>query len=229
MTLEEIADAVNNITEGQVKKLNIRAWTAMELSRIVNRRKYWWRKKALSFMSVPNQATYDLSDEGLGIADDFLQMASNLFRWDSSSSQTEIPFQGDNLAVLNMINDTVTQGDPATFAIEPGTTKVLRLSPLEISARLYVGMYLAGVILDWSTPSETKIPLIPLEYHYVVLLAMQRRAFFYLYGQKDPRFAAAVADEQAGLKDLDEYRSPSLQHTVELRSSDPRDFVQSTG
>lgn len=232
MTFAEIEDAIRNISENRITKLNVRSWAQVELARLVNRKKYWWRNKALAFRSVAGRATYNLSDVGTqatNAAPDFLQMSSSLYRWDSDTSQVELPFQGDKFAILRMANSIAT-GDPATFTVEPGKTKVLRLTPIEATDnRLYVGMYYAGLLIKWSSASEDEIPLIPPEFHYVAMLSMQRRAFFYLYGQKDPRFVAAVQDEAQGIKDLDEYRAPSTLHAVEFRSSDPTAFVQSTG
>ncbi len=90
MTMGEIVEAIENISEDSVKKLKIASWLSVELGRIVNRRAYFWRKAAFSLDSVAATPTYNLSDTGtspLDIAPDFLQFATPLIkRWSDAHS-----------------------------------------------------------------------------------------------------------------------------------------------
>ena len=228
MTREEIVQAVQNITEGRITQLNVEAWLEIELSRIVNRKHYWWRRKNYTFNSVAGTATYNLAVDGtapLNIADDFYQ-SSKLYRWVSNTERVKIEWEGDASNILGMVYDT-TQGEPKIHTVEPGTTKVIRLGPVPNAVAQYVGLYYAGVNTKWSNPTDA-IPLVPPEHHYVVLFAMVRRAFDYLYGQEDVRYVNAVRDEKEALVELDHYDAPSVEHAVAWRSSDPTSFVRST-
>jgi len=231
MKVQELADAIRNITEDSVKKLKIESWISVELGRIVNRRAYHWRKAALSFDSVAATPTYNLSDIGttpLNFAPDFLQFATPLIEFDSSNAKIgEVPFASSAIQVLQMVRDT-TVGPPTLMTIEPGTVKTLRLSPIPDGIHHYSAMYYREAVIDWNTANQDEIPIIPSAFHYVLYQAMERRAFFYLYGQRDMRSVISAQAEAQCLADLDSYRSPSTLTAVEFRSGDSQAFVQST-
>lgn len=225
MTVQELVEAIRSITEQSVTKLKLESWLSMELGRIVNRKKYWWRKAPLEFDSVANKATYDLTAGNL--AADFLQMATPLYEFQGVQKVGELPFVSDHLQVLQMRRETAT-GEPKLFTVELGTTKTLRLTPIPNAIRSYSGVYYRGAVINWTSPAEDEIPLIPPEFHYVVYQAMERRAFYYLYGQKDPRAVLAAQAEKECIADLNDYQAPSTLVAQEWRSGDSQSFVQST-
>jgi len=233
MTMGEIVEAIENISEDSVKKLKIASWLSVELGRIVNRRAYFWRKAAFSLDSVAATPTYNLSDTGtspLDIAPDFLQFATPLIEFDSSNAKIgEVPFASSQIEVLQMVRDT-TVGPPTLMTIEPGTVKTIRLSPIPDGVHHYSAMYYREAVINFKTPNwdQDEVPIIPAAFHYVLYQAMERRAFFYLYGQKDPRAVLAAQAETQCLADLDSYRSGSTLASVEWRSSDESAFVRST-
>ena len=227
MSVQELTEAMTNLSEGKATKFKALSWVQIELAKIVNRRNYWWRRKALSFDSVAATGTYDLSSSGTDAADDFSSMCTPLYRWVSESEQIPLAFAGDSKFILGAKYST-TQDTPSHWCLEPGYTKVLRLSPVPAAVDTYRGLYWAGINIKWTTPSAETIPLLPPEYHYVALAAINRRAFFYLYGQKDPRYIAALQEERDALHDLDSFRAPSSEHAIEMRSSDSSAFVQAT-
>jgi len=231
LKVQELADAIRNITEDSVKKLKIESWISVELGRIVNRKPYWWRKAALSFDSVAAIPTYNLSDIGttpLNLAPDFLQFSTPLIEFDSSNAKIgEVPFASSATQVLQMVRDT-TVGPPTLMTIEPGIVKTLRLSPIPDGVHHYSAMYYREAVIDWNTANQDEIPIIPSAFHYVLYQAMERRAFFYLYGQKDPRATIAAQAEAQCLADLDSYRAGSTLVVQDWRSGSACDFVQST-
>ena len=230
MKVQELADAIRNITEDSVKKLKIESWISVELGRIVNRKPYHWRQAVLSFDCVATTPTYNLSDIGttpLNLAPDFLQFATPLYEFQGTQKVAELPFVSDSLQTLQMIRDTTT-GTPAVVAVEPGTTKTLRLSPIPAGVHSYSAIYYREAVIDWNTANQDEIPIIPSAFHYVLYQAMERRAFFYLYGQKDPRATIAAQAEAQCLADLDSYRAGSTLVVPEWRSGDPCSFIQST-
>src|SRR5205814_5876040 len=193
MTVQELVEAVRNVAENSVNKLKIESWLSVELGRIVNRKPYFWRKAALQFDTTPNTATYNLSDQGaaaLNVAPDFLQFATPLYQFQGASKIGEVPFASDHLTQLQMIRDTST-GTPGLMTIEPGTIKTVRLNPIPNAVYSYSAIYYREAIIHFKTPDyeADEIPIVPAAFHYVVYQAMERRVFFYLYGQKDPRAA----------------------------------------
>jgi hypothetical protein len=224
--IQEIAEAIRAMSEDSIKKLKIESWLSLELGRIVNRRTYWWRKAALEFSTVANAPTYDLAG-GTPIAADFLQMASPLYQFDGTTKVAELPFVSDALGMLQMRRSS-TGGTPTLFTVELGTSKTLRLAPIPNAVYNYAGVYYRGAVIKWTSPNDDEVPLIPPEFHYVLYQAMERRAFFYLYGQKDPRAVLAAQAEAQCIADLDSYKAPSTLVAPEWRSGNPQDFVQST-
>lgn len=224
MKVQEITEAIRSITENSVKKLKLESWISMELARIVNRKKYWWRKSALSFDTVANNPNADAPT-------DFLQIGSPLYEFQGVTKVAEIPFVSDSTTILQMVRGTAI-GQPKMFTMEPGKTKQFRLSPIPDQVRSYSAIYYRGAVIKWTSPggdgNDDEIPLIPPEYHYVVYQAMERRAFYYLYGQKDPRAVLAAQMENQAIADLDDYKAPSTLVAPEWRDGNPQDFVQST-
>jgi len=230
LKVQELADAIRNITEDSVKKLKIESWINVELGRIVNRKAYHWRQAALSFDCVAATPTYNLSDIGtnpLNLAPDFLQFASPLYEFQGTQKVAELPFVSDSLQTLQMIRDTTT-GTPAVMTVEPGTTKTLRLSPIPAGVHSYSAIYYREAVINWNTAIQDEIPIIPSAFHYVLYQAMERRSFFYLYGQRDMRSVISAQAEAQCLADLDSYRAGSTLVATDWRSSDCSAFVQST-
>jgi hypothetical protein len=126
-----------------------------------------------------------------------------------------------------MVRDT-SGGQPSQWTVEPGTSQVLRLSPIADGVRSYSGLYYRAPVISWNSPNDDLIPVLPPAFHYVLYAAMERRAFFYLYGQKDPRATLAAQAEMQCLSDLDGYKAPTTLQAKEWRSGNPDDFVSST-
>src|SRR6267142_1859202 len=216
MRVEEVLEAIRSITENSVTKLKLESWLSLELGRIVARKKYWWRKGVLEFDSEANKAVYTVNA-------DFLQVGSPLYEFQGVQKVAELPFVSDHLQMLQMRRETAT-GEPKLFTVELGTTKDLRLTPIPNAVRSYSGIYYRGATIKWTSPNVDEIPLIPAEFHYVVYQAMERRAFYYLYGQKDPRAVLAAQAEKEAIADLNDYQSPSTLVAQEWRSGDPDSF-----
>jgi hypothetical protein len=226
LTRSQLVEIVTNLCEGSAQKLKIQSWIELELAQLVARKSYWWRRKTLSFNSGVAVPTYDFSQDGLDVANDFLKLIK-LWRWNGGGTNKEpIPYISDVSGTVDAVYGT-TQAKPTGCVVEPGTTKVLRLTPIPIAAEAYVGLYEAGVNINWDDTGDG-IPLLPPEYHFVLSFALNRRVFQYLYGQNDNRYATALAEEKEAIAMLDNYKAPSAEVAFELRSSDPQDFVRST-
>jgi|SRR5690242_7494230 len=226
MTQQELLEAVQNISENRIKRLKLQSWAAVELGRIVNRKWYWWRRKALTIDTEAGTRDYDLATVNAGAAKDFLQMDGNLFRYLSDTDTPGLGYEGraSRIAILGI---NPQNGTPTSWTIKPGSPQVIRLNPVPVAVETIFGMYYAGVIPNWTSP-DLQIALLPAPYHYVLLASMERRAFYYLYGQKDPRAVIAAQAEQQALADLDSYYSPTTGLKIDMRSGDTQDFVSAT-
>ena len=104
MTQQELLEAVQNISENRIKRLKLQSWAAVELGRIVNRKWYWWRRKALTIDTEAGTRDYDLATVNAGAAKDFLQMDGNLFRYLSDTDTPELGYEGraSRIAILGI-------------------------------------------------------------------------------------------------------------------------------
>lgn len=225
LSREEIVTAVLNLCEDRIKSFTLESWLDVELAKIINRKRYWWRKKILNTTLTAGNRELDLTAGSPPPANDFQEMI-RLFRWDSETSRPEIDYVSEAEAVLAMQHGTKT-GPPTGWTIKPGTTQTLLFYPQPTADATIRGTYWAA--LNPSLNQATgAVPLLPPGFHHVALLALQKRAFQYLYGQKDPRFMVAVAELKEGVDELDSFRGPASAEAVEFRSQDSDSFVQST-
>ena len=74
MTIEEVVTLVRQFAEGRAKKLDLDTWADLEVQSIINRKRWWWRKKRFSYTLVVGDSTKDLNDNDNGIATDFQEM-----------------------------------------------------------------------------------------------------------------------------------------------------------
>lgn len=228
MTRDELVKAALEFAENRVNRLTVETWLNVATNKLINRKRYWWRKKFFTLNTTAAKATYALDAADTShLADHFQQMIT-FRRFDSNGSFVgTVQFRNDPAVVAQILADQTTQGEPANWIIEPGTTRTLRINPVPSGLFILIGYYWAGFnSTAWA--SETSIPLLPEDYHYVLLAGFMRHLFLYLYGQKDPRFPAIDAEYKDGLNDLDRYRNPSPDEVPSMRTSDPNDTIRAT-
>jgi hypothetical protein len=228
-TKQEIIDMCAEFTENRITKLSLQKWFDFELQNLINKKRWFWRKKFFTQNLTIGTQSYDLSRTavtgGTGWADDFFQMIS-LWLNNSDGSQTEILFTTAQDEVAAMLVNTDT-GQPGIYTLKPGTSKTLMFDVLPDTAYSITGHY-------WATFNRTgdsaddSIPLIPEPFHYVMLHLLLKRMFMYLYGQKDPRYVIAAQDAKDAVADLEAYNRPALGEAVELRTSEARATVRAT-
>lgn len=222
---QEVVAACLPLAEGRLINVTLSTWLDLEISEIIHRKRYWWRRKSFTLTTVAGTATYDVSASGLNLADN-LEQIINVYRVSAGTDPAKINFEGDENRVQNMLAST-TQADPAFYLIEPGTTHTLRFSDIPNAAKDYRILYWAG-----HNPSlesiEEAIPLIPPAFHYVALLALTKRIFQFLFGLKDNRYVVAEKDLERALEKLDGYQAVSMEHVTEFRTTDSRDTVRAT-
>src|ERR1035437_4273380 len=123
--IETIKASLANFVQDQAMKFDVPFWLDFEIQRLVNRKRWWWRKKTFSFPLVVGTATYDLSRDGLNQADDLDQMIS-MYTVDSSGNLAELVFTSKAEDVQAFIAETSTE-KPCKWTIDPGTSKTIRL------------------------------------------------------------------------------------------------------
>lgn len=216
MTIEEAIELVRGFAEGRAKKFNLDAWADLEIQDIVNRKRWWWRKKRFSYSLVVGDRTKDLNDSDAGIATDFHEMIDLRVLFSDGTHQ-EVRRETDPAVIQGFYASGLAAGDPGLYIIEPGTTQTLRFDRPHSTARTLAGIYWAAH--DPVTPGDNigiVIPLIPRQYHYVVVRALKKRIFEYLYGQDDPRYPVAVDDFEKGIEQLEAYKDPSTKEGTAL-------------
>ena len=224
-TKQEIVDLVTELAEGRGIKLNLKAWLDLEISQIIQKKRFWWRRRLATFDSVVGTSEYDLSADGLDKADDLEQIIS-VYRLNAAGSADKIYFEGDEDRIQALLADS-TQGEPTVYFPYPGAPLTLCLKMNPDAVATYQVTYWAGFNIHGDVSSDT-IPLIPPTYHHVPLLALVRRVYLHLFGQNDPRFAVAEKDFQSALGDLMAFQAPSQESVTEFRTSDSNATVRST-
>ena len=233
---QEIISMATEFVEDRANKPDLDKWLALEVARIVNKKDWWWKRKYFTLTSQVGQATYNLGDTdkvvgnttytALNLADDFKRMIW-FYRKNSNTDYAPLVFESDAVGALKLLTDT-QQAEPTKYIIQPGTTKVLRLGAIPSIAQDFVGYYEAGVPLESLDEALTEIPLIPSEHHELVLFAMLKRLFLYLYGQEDPRYVAIAAEFKEAWESLENYKSPATEEVVKFDLLDASRVVRST-
>jgi len=224
-TKQQIIDLATELAEGRGIKLNLKAWLDLEISQIIQEKRYWWRRKVATVDSVVGTSEYDLSKAGLDEADDLEQIIS-VYRLNADGSADKLYFEGDEDNVQAFLADT-TQGEPSVYFPYPGAPLTLCLKMNPDAVATYQITYWAGFNIHGDV-SDDEIPLIPPTYHNVPLLALIRRVYLHLFGQKDSRFVVADRDFERALERLKAFNSPSQEAVTELRTSDSDATVRST-
>lgn len=230
MTIEEAIEAVREFGEGRAKKLNLDVWADIEIQRIINRKRWWWRKKLFTFTLIATQSLYDLTLTGASNADasDFLEMIRLVLR-NTDNSVTPIHRQLDSDEIHKILAQGAVDGDPATYIIEPGQTQRIRFDRGASTALTVAGTYWAAYNpSQFGNDIAQPIPIIPPQFHYVVPLRLTQRVFLFLYGQDDPRYPAARAEANEGIKELEAFKNPSGTDFDNLMAGKNVHAVQST-
>jgi len=225
LTKQQTLDLAIEWTEDRVKNLTLSIWLDNTISGLIHEKHWWWRKKTLIFNSVVGTQQYDLSDVAIADADDFEEMI-NLSRVVSGVDAAEIKYRSDAKDVQSILH-TSTSGTPANYILVPGSPKLLRFDYKPGAAESYRGLYWAGFNSLMESGGDEPIPLIPENYHYVVLERFLVRIFQYLFGQNDPRYISQVKEADNAYAQLCRFSGPGLER-IEMRSADPDNYVRAT-
>lgn len=221
---QEAIELALEMTEGRVKKFSSEIWLASVISNLIHKKKWWWRKKTFTFTSVAGTQQYDLAASGIANADDFEEMI-NLSRVVSGVDPAQVKYRSSPTEVQSILHST-TSGTPAAYIVVPGTPKVIRFDYNPVAAETYRGLYWAGYNFKHDVTTEM-IPLIPDNYHFVVVEFFLLRLFQYLFGQKDPRYVSQVEQAKEAYAQLCAFDGPGLER-IELRSADADNYVRAT-
>lgn len=121
----------------------------------------------------------------------------------------------------------------------PGFSQMIGIAPVPSGAYALTILYWTGYNpgdvpqADLATYLLQPIPHIPSSFHYTVLIALQARAFLFLYGKGDSRYETLRIelegrDGMGGLLgDLDRWNHPGVQGYDTWISHDHSDHVRS--
>jgi len=234
MTRREIVDSVYGPTEDEAKRRQYLRWLDVDISQIVHRKRAWWRRQMVRFNALPNLNIYNLV---AGIATDFEQAINLYWLGATADKDARMGYVEDSHDIQREIYTSET-GPPSAYGIVPGTTQSIFITPVPNAvfpmSLLYWSGYNPGKIPTDETLDQyldATIPLIPPPFHYVVMLALQRRAFLQIYGAADPRYKVIETElldpNNGALLALDGYESPSVEKVEKMKSRDRTDYVRS--
>jgi hypothetical protein len=193
LSIQQIIEQADRRTEKRAsKELDLVPEFWMALNEFCLEKRFPWRKKTFFFNTQAAKQTYDLSstaDTG-AVAPDFYEMKV-LYRVDPNGSTSEItPMLSEDL--LNTALENTIAAPPSMYYILPGTTQTLLFNAPMDSIRKIRGGYwaLPDPILD---SSIEVVPLVPPQLTTGLVVALERRLFYYLLGQEDPRSVQAEA------------------------------------
>lgn len=236
MTRGDIVAAVYGYTEERHTLRTYLTWLDLEISSIIHRQRYFWRKKTADFITYPLVPEYNMIAGG--IAPD-LEQVVNVFDLEVQRRDRTLGYIGNAEEVQDALSNTTHTGRPGGYLLVPGAIQTIRLDPIPNAQYPMRVMYWSGYNpvrvpeIQLDQYCEQVIPLIPPSFHYVVMLAMMRRSFLQLFGKADARFKEIEielhgADGESGaLGNLDRYNQPSVQGVESWRSLDPSIYVTS--
>lgn len=236
MSRGQIIAAVYGYTENRQILRTQLTWLDLEISAIIHRQRYWWRKKTSDFITFPLVPEYNMAR---GIAPDMEQIV-NLAELRVGREPRILGYIGNSEEVQNLIaNENRGSGRPEGYGLVPGSTQTIRLDPVPNAQYPMRIMFWSGYNPKNIPESyldnylEQNIPLIPPSFHHVVMLSFQRRSFLMLYGKGDSRFKQIELElygedgEGGAIGDLDRYNQPSVQAVEDWQTHDPRVYVSS--
>lgn len=235
MTRGSLIHAVYGFTENRQILRTYLTWLDLEISSIIHRQRYWWRKKTADFITFINVPEYNMA---AGTAPDMEQIV-NLAELNVGRHPRTLGYIGNSEEVQDLIANYSRLGRPEAYGIVPGALQTIRLDPIPNAQYAMRVMYWSGYNprnvpeSNLDNYLEQVVPLIPPSFHHVVLLALQRRSFLMLYGKSDGRFKDIQTElygadgESGAMGDLDRYNHPSVQAVEDWQTHDGRVYVSS--
>lgn len=229
MTRSDVIEQAQELTERRGERvLNMNVLYAQGLQKFLREKRFWWRRKTLSFTSQAGVALYDLSSSANGLpgATD-LEEIITVIRYTGPNDFLELDplFEPINQEIARL-DATPATDEPSKFMIEPDTYQTLRLYNQPNGALQYVVPY-------WAIPNppvddtSDVIPLVPGYLHYALVDRLRRDIHLFLFGMESDKFKASDAEYQASLAQAEEKPAYSVRKAVELRSSEKA--VRSSG
>lgn len=219
MTVGQIITSVEAFCESRITKLALEPWVNLEVQKLVHRERFFWRKKQFAFNTTATVKTYDMTSypSAGGFAADYEQMINLYYIPGGGAKPVPLKYMDNEDDVQNYLASTAT-GPPTGYTMNPGNPLKLMIVPIPDAAYSISGLYWATYVApspEDSSEDTTVIPLVPTQFHYLVLLGTMKRAFLYLFGQADPRYTT-IKEELEGpdgksgeLKKLLDFTAPS--------------------
>jgi hypothetical protein len=193
----EVIALAQSITENKlVGQVDLNALYFQALQEFCGEKRFWWRKKNLSFSTTGGTATYDLSTAtpvtvpaGAGA---YIEEITKIVLIDGSDVCELDPITDDE-AVAGIILDA-TNSKPAGWTVDSGDLELfqkLRLSPIPNGTYTVRVFFWAMPNADVDQSSDT-IYVVPKPLHHCLVTALEKEIWRIAYGVQDPKYKTAL-------------------------------------
>lgn len=225
MKADDILNLVRDMTQHKADdRIDFDALLLLRMQKFVQRKRYWWRQRVISFNTVASTDTYDLSSDtvmGTGLGKKDIQKFAALKLMNGAEVVSDINPVFDHTEKMILTQQTDT-GDPDRYFWEPGQLYTIRLCVKPASARKVVGTY-------WWVPSgatesddmlDDALGGIPEGLHHAVVDGLNMDVKLFLYGAKDGEYQAAQAQYVESCEAADMDRDYSDGEVEEFKSQE---------
>jgi hypothetical protein len=195
MTRNQIISIVNKLTENAlVDQIDFSALLTSVEQEFCAEKRFWWRKKRLTFATVAGTDTYDLSSITTvpANAGPYVEEITFVGRENALQIDTIDPIF-DDAAIAAWGLDTA-QDKPGVYTIEMNSlsnNQVLRVH------RVPSGVFTLHVFF-WAMPnpavdaSDDVVYVTPPIWHHALQTGLEKEVWRLKYGQQDPKYATAL-------------------------------------
>lgn len=228
MTLDEIKELASGNTERKGEgQLNLDLLVAKSIQKVCGKKRFWWRKRTLTFTTTASTATYDLTSSSLAttpsnagydveeiISVDYIRGAQDVVHLEpifDEESQIAVLAAGETGEPGSYFNDI---GSPGTLRFDkiPAGTYTIRVT---FWAMPNIGSTYGGV-----EQTSGAVPLVPAGFHYVIVDRVEYDILRRLYGPTDPKVVSAKLEYEESLEDLMAKNSFDVHKTVSFASKE---------
>ena len=194
MTKSEIIELASSNTERRAEgQLNLNLLLMHAIQKFCAEKRFWWRKKTLTFNTSPTVSTYDLAAVTTTPANAGVEVEeiTELVWVENAARIHELEPIFDDLSVIEMI-ENAQPGQPASYTVDPNSYQTLRIN-------LPAGAYTLRMTY-WAMPNPATddvsdaVPLVPKYLHYALADRLEMDILRRLYGPLDAKYLAAKAD-----------------------------------
>jgi hypothetical protein len=245
---DEIVQLVNLRTENRGESLDLNGELYLALQELCLEKRWWWRRKVVTFNIVAGEALYDLTSTlaGAAYAPDLQQIAKNGFKIFVPSTPQggfvpglicdggipyvcpEPVFDADLQDVIIAMQSTYPPNVPSRFFLVPGQQSTLQVDPIP-------SLNCPAALAYWAVPNYTDdssdlvVPLLPVWMQPLLIKKLEMQIERFSQSEEGPQKYTMVAQEYSRLLEkVALYRQFADGYVEDLRIRGHQDSVQST-